>query len=250
LRAQGATARALCVNVGGFNEGLPPVALGSFKRLGSTAKRRSELVPEPLEFAARIRRSRGDTGVDRPAFELIADVAWEEMHVQVGRRVAVNFVIHLHRMHDPGDCGGHRLDVLHERGALGLGQVMKLNDIFSRSDYVVVVVPLNKETFHMIGAEQFKLMKKTAFFINVCRGSVVNEPDLVQALKEKWFAAAGLDVFEKEPADPKNPLFALDNVIVAPHSICHTDECFRLILDRKEAIVDDFRRRMATRGKR
>jgi phosphoglycerate dehydrogenase-like enzyme len=99
----------------------------------------------------------------------------------------------------------------------GVERVMKLNDIFSRSDYVVVVVPLNKETYHMIGAEQFRLMKKTAFFINVCRGSVVNEPDLVQALKEKWFAAAGLDVFEKEPADPKNPLFALDNVIVAPH---------------------------------
>lgn len=99
----------------------------------------------------------------------------------------------------------------------GVEQVGHKNDIFSRSDYVVVVVPLNKETYHMIGAEQFKLMKKSAFFINVCRGSVVNEPDLIKALKEKWFAAAGLDVFEKEPTDPNNPIFKLDNVIVAPH---------------------------------
>ncbi|MBI4307159.1 MAG: C-terminal binding protein [Chloroflexi bacterium] len=99
----------------------------------------------------------------------------------------------------------------------GVEPVAHLNDIFSRSDYVIVVVPLNKETYHMIGAEQFKLMKKTAFFINVCRGSVVNEPDLIKALQEKWFAGAGLDVFEKEPGDLNNPIFKLDNVVVAPH---------------------------------
>ena len=60
-------------------------------------------------------------------------------------------------------------------------------------------------------------MKKSAFFINVCRGSVVDEKDLIDALNNKKFRGAGLDVFEQEPADPNNPLFSMDNVIVAPH---------------------------------
>jgi phosphoglycerate dehydrogenase-like enzyme len=69
----------------------------------------------------------------------------------------------------------------------------------------------------MIGKEQFDHMKPTAFFVNVCRGSVVNEPELIEALRNKKMRGAGLDVFEKEPADPANPLFQMNNVITAPH---------------------------------
>ena len=99
----------------------------------------------------------------------------------------------------------------------GVEQVWELNDIFKRSDYVITIVPLNPETYHMIGKEQFDLMKKDAFFVNVCRGAVVNEKEMIDALNNKKFRGAGLDVFEQEPADPKNPLFYMPNVIVAPH---------------------------------
>jgi phosphoglycerate dehydrogenase-like enzyme len=78
----------------------------------------------------------------------------------------------------------------------------------------------------MIGAPQFARMKPTAYFINVSRGPVVDEPALIDALRSGRIAGAGLDVFEQEPVDPANPLLTMDNVIVTPHSLCWTDECF------------------------
>lgn len=99
----------------------------------------------------------------------------------------------------------------------GVEQVFELDEIFERADYISVVVPLNDETFHMIGEQQFRKMKKAAFFVNVCRGSVVDEKALIKALQQKWFRGAGLDVFEQEPVDPKNPLLQMENVITAPH---------------------------------
>jgi phosphoglycerate dehydrogenase-like enzyme len=96
-------------------------------------------------------------------------------------------------------------------------QVFELNELFERSDYVVVVVPLNSETFHMIGKEQFDLMKDSAYYINVCRGSVNDEPALIEALQQGKMRGAGLDVFEQEPVDPNNPLLQMNNVITAPH---------------------------------
>jgi D-3-phosphoglycerate dehydrogenase len=100
----------------------------------------------------------------------------------------------------------------------GVEQVFELNDLFERSDYVVVVVPLNAETFHMIGKEQFDVMKESAYYINVCRGSVNDEPALIEALQQGKIRCAGLDVFEQEPVDPNNPLLQMKNVITAPHS--------------------------------
>ena len=97
-------------------------------------------------------------------------------------------------------------------------QVFSLHELFERSDYISVQVPLNKETHHMIRKEHFDCMKPTAFFVNVCRGAVVREVDLIEALNEGKMRGAGLDVFEQEPVDPNNPLLKMDNVIVAPHS--------------------------------
>ena len=99
----------------------------------------------------------------------------------------------------------------------GVEQVFDLKDIFSRADYIVTILPLNAETYHMIGAEHFDVMKPTAYFINVCRGAIVDEPALIEALRAGKMRGAGLDVFEKEPVDPANPLLKMDNVVVTPH---------------------------------
>ncbi len=92
-----------------------------------------------------------------------------------------------------------------------------LEMLLQESDYVVMLAPATNETYHMMKYEQFALMKPTSIFINVSRGTTVDENSLYQILKEKKIFAAGLDVFEKEPIDQKHPLLSLDNVIAVPH---------------------------------
>lgn len=92
-----------------------------------------------------------------------------------------------------------------------------LNVLLQKSDFVSLHTPLKKETYHMIGERELRLMKKTAFLINTSRGNVVDEKALCRALKEGWIAGAALDVFEREPIPVDNPLLKLDNVIVVPH---------------------------------
>jgi phosphoglycerate dehydrogenase-like enzyme len=112
-----------------------------------------------------------------------------------------------------------------ELGYIGARKV-DLDTLLRESDFVVVCCLLNEQTRHLIGATQFALMKPTAYFINVARGPIVDEPALIDALRAGRLAGAALDVFEQEPVDPANPLLAMDNVIVTPHSLCWTDECF------------------------
>jgi D-3-phosphoglycerate dehydrogenase len=96
-------------------------------------------------------------------------------------------------------------------------ELLSLEDVLRRSDYVSSHLPHNRHTHHMLSEAQFRLMKPTAFFVNTARGKVVDEPALVKALQEKWIAGAGLDVFEQEPLPADSPLRALDNVLLAPH---------------------------------
>ena len=86
---------------------------------------------------------------------------------------------------------------------------------------------LNQETWHLIGERELKQMKPTAYFINTSRGAVVDETALIKALQEKWIAGAGLDVFEKEPVKPDNPLLKMDNVTVTPHCCSHSAASIR-----------------------
>ena len=72
-------------------------------------------------------------------------------------------------------------------------------------------------------------MKPTAYLINTARGPIVDQVALYEALRDRRIAGAGLDVFEQEPVDPNDPILTLDNVIVAPHALCWTDECERIM---------------------
>ncbi len=82
---------------------------------------------------------------------------------------------------------------------------------------MVLCAELNDATFHMMDAQQLAAMKPTAFLINVGRGKLVNEPALIQALKDGVIAGAGLDTFETEPLPPDSELWNLPNVIITPH---------------------------------
>jgi len=96
-------------------------------------------------------------------------------------------------------------------------EYMSLERLLRESEFLSIHVALTKETYHLIGEEQLRMMKRTAHLVNTSRGAVVDEEALARALKEGWIAGAGLDVFEKEPMDAGNPLIGLENVVLAPH---------------------------------
>ena len=96
--------------------------------------------------------------------------------------------------------------------------VASLEELAADSDFVSVHVPLNDETRKLIGADFFKAMKPTAYFVNTCRGPTVDEAAMIEALRNGEIMGAGLDVFEEEPTPADNPLLKMDNVIVTPHS--------------------------------
>jgi glyoxylate reductase len=92
-----------------------------------------------------------------------------------------------------------------------------LDELLQRSDFVSIHVSLSKKSFHMIDESRIKLMKKTAFLINTSRGKVINEQDLIYALRNKLIAGAGLDVYENEPISTSNPLTQMPQAILLPH---------------------------------
>lgn len=89
--------------------------------------------------------------------------------------------------------------------------------MLAECDYVVVTLPLTPKTRHLFNEDLFREMKSTAFLVNVGRGELINEKDLVKALNKGWIAGAGLDVFETEPLPENSPLWKMDNVIMTPH---------------------------------
>jgi glyoxylate/hydroxypyruvate/2-ketogluconate reductase len=113
--------------------------------------------------------------------------------------------------------------IYHNRKRIDAGIEQRLNatyasldDLLERSDFVVLQVPYSRETHHLIGARELKLMKPTAILVNSTRGGVVDDAALIEALRDGTIRAAGLDVFENEPK--LNPAFLeLDNVALAPH---------------------------------
>jgi phosphoglycerate dehydrogenase-like enzyme len=123
--------------------------------------------------------------------------------------------------------------------ALG-AEVVPLEQLLRDADFVVATVLLNDATHHLMNAARFAQMKRSAYFINLSRGPIADEPALIAALRAGTIAGAALDVFEREPVAPNNPLLTMDNVIVTPHALCWTDECFDAIAREGLGCVVDF----------
>ena len=123
----------------------------------------------------------------------------------------------------------------------------EFDDLVSTADFVSLHVPLNEETHHLINEEVFGSMKDTAFLINTSRGDVVDESALINALKTRKIAGAGLDVLSQEPPEAGNPLLSMPNVIVSPHSAFISHEalielgamCTKAIIDTLEGKVPE-----------
>jgi len=121
-----------------------------------------------------------------------------------------------------------------------------IKHVLNNSDFISMHLPLLPTTKEMMNASLFKEMKDSAYFINTSRGGVVNELDLIEALRDKRIAGAALDVFSKEPPDVQNELFSFPNVTMTPHDASftyeayhrmgeHAAECIVDVLDKKKA---------------
>ena len=92
-----------------------------------------------------------------------------------------------------------------------------LREVLARADVAVICLPLTDETEGLIGEAELRMMKETAYLVAVGRGKVIDEHALLRALRQKWIAGAGLDVFAQRPLPPDSPFFDLPNVILTPH---------------------------------
>src|SRR5262245_34719836 len=103
-------------------------------------------------------------------------------------------------------------------------ELVSLDEVCRRSDFVSMHALLNGSTRRMFGESQFRAMKSTAYFVNTSRGGTVDELTLIRALREGWIAGAGLDVLDQEPPDPANPLLGMPNVLLTPHTAGYSED--------------------------
>jgi phosphoglycerate dehydrogenase-like enzyme len=109
-------------------------------------------------------------------------------------------------------------------------RMASLEDLLARSDVVCIHLRLSERSEKLIGRRELRLMKPTAYLINTARGPIVDEAALIEALRHRRIAGAGLDVFVQEPIDPGNPLLQLDNVVCTPHIGFVTQETYEQML--------------------
>jgi phosphoglycerate dehydrogenase-like enzyme len=117
-------------------------------------------------------------------------------------------------------------------------QFMPLTGLLQESDFVSIHTPLSEQTRGLVGAREFSLMKKDAIIVNTSRGPVVDEEALIEALKSKKIAGAGLDVLSTEPPAPDNPLMKMSNVVITSHVASVTKETrIRMAMDVAEDVL-------------
>ena len=126
-------------------------------------------------------------------------------------------------------CGWRRAAKPQENFDTMLSGQEGLEQLLGSSDFVVCSVPLTPATRGLLGKKEFGLMKPTAWLINISRGAVVDEPELIAALQADGQAPEGavLDVFAKEPLSPDSELWDLPNVVITPHDSWRTDEALK-----------------------
>lgn len=98
-----------------------------------------------------------------------------------------------------------------------IANYVDINKLLKESDFLSIHANLNKHSFHFFNETKFRKMKNTAFVINTSRGQIIDQRDLIKALRNRWIAGAGLDVYEKEPICSSNSLLRMNNVIILPH---------------------------------
>lgn len=106
-----------------------------------------------------------------------------------------------------------------------------LDAVFRSGDFIVSTLPATPQTAGMVGEKQLRLMKKSAYILNISRGAIIDESALIKALKEKWLAGAGLDVFVTEPLPSDNELWEMTNTIISPHCCGRLDDTDSLVVD-------------------
>jgi D-3-phosphoglycerate dehydrogenase len=114
--------------------------------------------------------------------------------------------------------------------------LVSLDELCRRADVVSMHALLNAGTRRMFGEAQLRAMKRTAYFVNTSRGGTVDEAALIRALREGWIAGAGLDVLEKEPPAPDNPLLAMPNVLLTPHTAGYSEDS---LADNRRETIDE-----------
>lgn len=118
-------------------------------------------------------------------------------------------------------------------------ELVSLEELLSRADFITIHTPLTKETYHLLNRDTLSKVKKGSYIINCARGGIIDESALYEALVSGHIAGAALDVFEKEPPDPDNPLLKLDNVIVTPHLGASTVEAQKVVaIEIAKQVVD------------
>jgi phosphoglycerate dehydrogenase-like enzyme len=116
----------------------------------------------------------------------------------------------------------------------------QLHAILPKADVLLLALPLEDETRHIIGAREIALMKPSAMIVNIARGALIDEAALITALQEKKIAGAAMDVVEVEPLPADSPLWSLENVLFSPHIAGHSDAASKHAL--AEMIADNMRR--------
>ncbi len=119
--------------------------------------------------------------------------------------------------------------------------MVELKELFSKSDFISIHVPLTDHTRYLVDEAELSLMKFDAILINASRGGVINETALIKALQNNKIAGAGLDVFSEEPVPADNPLLKLENVILTPHTAALTKECvIRMATEAARCVINVF----------
>ena len=125
--------------------------------------------------------------------------------------------------------------------SFGGAKVASLEEGLKKADILSLSLPLNSETKNFITLKEMKLMKKSSIIINAARGGIVNEEDLNNALDNNIIAFAGIDVFEKEPPEPTNPLITNKKVVLSPHAATFTKEGLEsMAVETAQNIIDFF----------